>query len=69
VIDGVTRRHSMEPARLGLVVFNFKEPRIIQIHNNYDDLDRKGRGRIRADGRPTNKLFYYELPAEWAIVP
>lgn len=69
VIDGVTRRHSMEPARLGLVVFNFKEHRIIQIHNNYDDLDRKGRGRIRADGRPTDKLFYYELPADWALVP
>jgi len=69
VIDGLTRQRSMEPARLGLVVFNFKEHRIIQIHNNYDDLDRKGRGRVRADGRPTNTLFYYELPAEWAIVP
>jgi hypothetical protein len=69
VIDSVTRRRSMVPARLGLVVFNLKERRIIQIHNNYDDLDRKGRGRIRAEGRPTNKLFYYELPSEWAIVP
>lgn len=69
VIDGVTRQRSMVPARLGLVVFNIKERRIIQIHNNYDDLDRKGRGRIRAEGRPTNRLFYYELPSEWAIVP
>ena len=69
VIDGMTRQRSMVPARLGLVVFNLKERRIIQIHNNYDDLDRKGRGRIRSEGRPTNTLFYYELPSEWAIVP
>ena len=69
VVDSITRRRSMVPARLGLVVFNLKERRIIQIHNSYDDLDRRGRGRIRSDGRPTNRLFYYELPAEWAIVP
>ena len=69
VIDGLTRARSLVPSGLGLVVFNFKECRIIQIHNNYADLRRRDRGRVRVNGKPTSKLFRYELPAEWAIVP
>jgi hypothetical protein len=69
VIDGVTRKRSLVPSGLGLVVFNLKEQRIIQIHNNYADLRRKDRGRVRINGKPTRHLFRYELPSEWAIVP
>lgn len=69
VVNGLTRRRSMMPARLGLVVFNLKERRIIQIHNSYADLARRGRGRIRKQGRPTGSLFHYELPDGWRIVP
>jgi len=69
VIDGLTRRRSMVPANLGLVVINLKEKRIIQIHNSYADLSRRGRGRIRKEGRPTRSLFHYELPDVWRIVP
>jgi len=69
VVDGMTRRRSMVPARLGLVVINLKEKRIIQIHNSYGDLSRRGRGRIRKAGRPTRSLFHYELPESWRIVP
>jgi hypothetical protein len=54
---------------LGLVVFNLKERRIIQIQNNYSNLERRDRGRIRVDGRPTDTLFQYELPVEWSLVP
>ncbi len=69
VVDGLTRSRSMVPARLGLVVINLKEKRIIQIHNSYADLSRQGRGRIRKEGRPTRSLFHYELPEAWQIVP
>lgn len=69
VIDQATRRRSLVPGRLGLVVFNLKEHRIIQIQNSYDDLRRKDRGRVRVDGKPTERIFHYELPPGWAIVP
>lgn len=69
VMDQLTRHRSLQPGGLGLVVFNMKERRIIQIHNSYDDLRRQGRGRIRVDGEPTGQIFHYELPEEWALVP
>lgn len=69
VMDTETRARSLIPGRLGLIVFNLKERRIIQVQNNYADLQRKDRGRIRVDGEPTDLLFQYELPREWALVP
>lgn len=69
VMDLETRARSLVPGRLGLVVFNLKERRIIQVQNNYADLRRKDRGRIRVGGEPTSLLFQYELPREWALVP
>lgn len=69
VVNGLTRSRSMVPAKLGLVVINLNEKRIIQIHNSYADLSRRGRGRIRKEGRPTRSLFHYELPETWRIVP
>jgi hypothetical protein len=67
--DQPTRRHSMEPGRLGLVIFNLKEQRIIQVQNSYSDLERQGRSRVRSKGRPTAKIYHYRLPEDWAIVP
>ncbi|MBA2246539.1 MAG: hypothetical protein H0W23_00305 [Chloroflexia bacterium] len=69
IMDRVTRARSMMPGRLGLVVINLKAKRIIQIHNSYADLGRTGRGRIRANGRPTRSMFQYHLPEPWRIVP
>lgn len=69
VVDEVTRRRSLEPARAGLVVFNLSAKRIVQIQNSYADLRRKDRGRLRRDGRPVRVLYSYELPADWSIVP
>lgn len=69
VIDQETRRRSLVPGRLGLVVFNLKERRIIQIQNNYSNLQRKDRGRVRVGGEPTDTVFQYELPVEWSLVP
>jgi hypothetical protein len=69
IIDPLTRTRSMVPARLGLIIVNVRTQRIIQIHHSYSELRRKGRGRIRAQGRPTRSLFHYELPDAWSIVP
>jgi hypothetical protein len=69
VLDEETRRRSMEPARAGLVVFNLRAKRIVQVQNTYADLQRRDRGRLRRDGRPVRALYSYELPAEWSIVP
>ena len=69
IVDSATRTRSMQPARLGLVVVNLRGRRIIQIQNNYADLDRKGRGRIRVNGSPTRSMYHYELPDTWSIVP
>jgi hypothetical protein len=69
VVDTATRTRSNQPSRLGLVVVNLKDHRIIQVQNNYAELGRKGRGRIRAKGAPTRTFFHYELPEAWSIVP
>ncbi len=69
VVDTATRTRSNQPGRLGLVVVNLKEHRIIQVQNNYAELARKGRGRIRANGAPTRTYFHYELPEIWSLVP
>jgi hypothetical protein len=69
VLDEVTRRNSLDPVRAGLVVFNLPAQRIVQVQNTYADLMRRGRGRIRRDGRPTGRMYHYELPPDWSIVP
>ncbi len=69
VLDAETSQRSMVPTRLGLVVINLNEQRIIQIHNRYAELMRVDRGRIRRDGKPTSHLYAYELPETWNILP
>lgn len=69
VVDDLTRRMSTCSERLGLVLFNLNERRIVQVQNSYGALRRQDRGRIRSDARPTNRLYRYRLPEEWSIVP
>jgi hypothetical protein len=69
VVDEATRRRSLEPGLGGLVVYNLRAKRIIQVQNSYADLQRKDRGRLRRDGRPVRAYYWYELPADWSIVP
>jgi hypothetical protein len=69
VLDDATRRASLQPDRLGLVIFNLEDRRIVQVQNSYGALMRSDRGRIRQDSRPTGRYYRYELPGEWAIVP
>lgn len=69
VVDEATRRVSLEPRRLGVVIFNLAARRIVQIQNSYAELLRADRGRVRVDGRPTRRIFRYSLPSDWLILP
>lgn len=69
VVDEATRYWSLQPARVGLVVFNLTARRIVQIQNSYGELPRRGLGRVRQEGKPTSRLYRYELPPEWTILP
>jgi hypothetical protein len=69
VVDEVTRRVSLEPRRLGVVIFNLAARRIVQIQNSYAELLRADRGRVRVDGRPTRRIYRYSLPNDWLILP
>lgn len=69
VVDPVTRNVSLRPERLGLVIFNLIERRIVQVQNSYGALLRCDRGRLRKSGRPISSYYRYQLPDEWSIVP
>jgi hypothetical protein len=69
VVDEATRRVSLEPRRLGVIIFNLKARRIVQVQNSYSELLRTDRGRVRVGGRPTRQIYRYSLPEEWAILP
>lgn len=69
VADELSRSLSHKPAATGVILFNLKARRIIQIQNSYAEVLRVDRGRIRQNGRPTRVLYHYALPEEWSIVP
>jgi hypothetical protein len=69
VVDDQSRGLSLKPAATGVILFNLKARRIIQIQNSYAEVQRVDRGRIRQNGRPTRMYYYYSLPEEWRIVP
>ena len=69
VIDPVTRARSLQSGSLGLIVFNLREHRIIQVQNSGIDLEREGAGRYREDGRPQGQMYSYSLPENWSLVP
>ncbi|CAA9588884.1 MAG: hypothetical protein AVDCRST_MAG18-4478 [uncultured Thermomicrobiales bacterium] len=69
VVDEATRAASLAPVSAGLVLFNLRAQRIVQVQNSYSSLLRRDRGRIRTSGAPTRHLYRYELPGEWSLVP
>lgn len=69
VIEGVTRSRSLLPGGLGLIVFNLKQRRIIQVQNAWDELERTGEGRYRIDGNIDDRMYSYSLPETWSLVP
>lgn len=69
VVDEVTRAASLAPVEAGLVIYNLPAQRIVQVQNSYSTILRRDRGRVRASGQPTRKLYHYDLPHDWSIVP
>jgi len=70
VVDEATRAAGHKAVRGGLILFNLKARRIVQVHNNLLRVRRRDRGRIRQGGKPVNgELYQYELPEDWALVP
>lgn len=69
VVNDVTRAVSLAPVGAGLILYNLKARRIVQVQNSYSSLLRRDRGRIRASGHPTRHIYRYELPTEWQLVP
>jgi hypothetical protein len=41
----------------------------VQIHNTYNEIQRKGRIRVLKDAQGERRVHSYELPPEWALVP
>ncbi|MBI3967042.1 MAG: hypothetical protein HY329_15515 [Chloroflexi bacterium] len=69
VVDEKTRRASLEPVKAGVVIFNLVDRRIVQIHNTYGEVRRRGRVPVFDERRRTGEVYRYELPASWDIVP
>jgi hypothetical protein len=69
VVDAVTRNESLEPVKIGLVIFNLPAHRIVQVQNSLGILKRSDRGRYYENGQPTERLYFYRLPDDWSMVP
>ncbi len=63
------RNMSLLPAKLGVVLFNLPEQRIVQIQNAYGEVLRRDRGRFRQGGAPVNRFYHYSLPDSWQLLP
>src|SRR5215216_3514623 len=65
VVDDETREASLRPAKAGVILFNLARKRIVQIHNSYREITRRGRGRVYDGKALTRASFEYRLPGEW----
>lgn len=69
VYDDRTRQASLTAVHAGIVVFNLRAKRIVQIQNSFLEIRRKGRARAAQPARPDRRLIRYELPSYWSLVP
>jgi hypothetical protein len=69
VLDEVTRNASLTPVRAGVVIFNLRAKRIVQIEYTYDPLTRAGEVNYHNGHFLSKRLLSYELPSTWSIVP
>lgn len=69
VVDEVTRQRSLEPTRTGLIIFNLKDHRIIQVLNQFYAVERKGEVHLHTGSRYSRRTVPYKLPETWSIVP
>ncbi len=69
ILDEVTRDASLRPVRAGIVLFNLREKRIVQLQNTYSEIKRKGRIRVARPATSSERVHRYELPPDWSLVP
>lgn len=69
VVDETTREASLQPVKAGVVLFNLRAKRIVQLMNSYREIQRSGYARVFSDDGRTNTVYSYRLPREWALVP
>ncbi len=69
VLDDVTREASLQPVRAGVILYNLLRKRIVQITNTYEPLARAGEVNYHNGKFLSRRVFDYELPPEWSIVP
>jgi len=69
VLDDRTREASLSPVHAGVVVFNLRAKRIVQILNSFAEIRRRGRARAAQPASPERRVIKYELPAYWSLVP
>ncbi len=69
VVDDETREASLRSVKAGCVIVNLLAKRIVQIQNTYQQIGRKGCGRIFDGERVTESVYFYRLPREWQLVP
>ncbi len=69
VVDERTRQRSLEPTRTGLIIFNLKDRRIVQMLNHFYAVERAGDVHIHNGSRYSRRTVSYELPQSWSIVP
>ncbi|HEX8917267.1 MAG TPA: hypothetical protein VF898_02090 [Chloroflexota bacterium] len=69
VVDDVTRQRSLEPTRTGLIIFNLKDRRIVQVTNLFYAVERSGEVHLHNGVRYSRRTVSYQLPSHWSIVP
>ena len=69
VLDEHTRDASLQPVRAGIVIFNLVGKRIVQITNTDEQLPRAGEVNFHNGKFLSRRVFDYQLPPQWSIVP
>jgi len=69
VVDDVTRQRSLEPTHTGLIIFNLKDHRIVQVLNHFYAVERSGEVHLHNGERYSRRTISYQLPETWSIVP
>jgi hypothetical protein len=69
VVDDLTRQRSLEPTRTGLIIFNLKDHRIVQVLNHFYAVERSGEVHLHNGERYSRRTVTYNLPESWSIVP
>ncbi len=69
VVDDVTRQRSLEPTHTGLLIFNLKDHRIVQVLNHFYAVERDGEVHLHNGDKYSRRTVTYSLPESWSIVP